>query len=150
MMEAIIWLALMVVFLVAEALTVSTVSLWFAAGALVALLVSLLGLQVWLQVVLFFVVSGVLLACLRPIVRRHFTPNLTRTNVDAIVGAKGVVIAEIDNVCAAGRIKLNGMEWSARSTDGSIIPAGTLIRVDRIEGVKAFVSPVEKRVKAEI
>ena len=149
MMEAIIWLVLMVVFLIAEAVTVATVSLWFAAGALVALLVSLLGLQVWLQVVLFLLVSGVLLACLRPMVKRHFTPKLTRTNVDAIVGTRGMVTAEIDNVCAAGQVKLNGMEWTARSTTGQIIPAGTLIRVDRVEGVKVFVSPAEKRVKVE-
>ena len=149
MMEAIIWLVLMVVFLIAEAVTVATISLWFAAGALVALLVSLLGLQVWLQVVLFLLVSGVLLACLRPMVKRHFTPKLTRTNVDAIVGTRGMVTAEIDNVCAAGQVKLNGMEWSARSTTGQIIPAGTLIRVDRVEGVKVFVSPAEKRVKVE-
>lgn len=149
MMEAIIWLVLMVVFLIAEAVTVATISLWFAAGALVALLVSLLGLQVWLQVVLFLLVSGVLLACLRPMVKRHFTPKLTRTNVDAIVGTRGMVTAEIDNVCAAGQVKLNGMEWTARSTTGQIIPAGTLIRVDRVEGVKVFVSPAEKRVKVE-
>ena len=143
-MESIIWLVLMVVFLIAEALTVATVSLWFAAGALVALLVSLLGLHVWLQVVLFLVVSGGLLACLRPMVKRHFTPKLTPTNVDAIVGTRGVVTAEVDNVCAAGQVKLNGMDWSARSTDGSIIPAGTQVKVDRIEGVKVFVSPVRK------
>ena len=149
MMEAIIWLVLMVVFLIAEAVTVATISLWFAAGALVALLVSLLGLQVWLQVVLFLLVSGVLLACLRPMVKRHFTPKLTRNNVDAIVGTRGMVTAEIDNVCAAGQVKLNGMEWTARSTTGQIIPAGTLIRVDRVEGVKVFVSPAEKRVKVE-
>ena len=149
MMEAIIWLVLMVVFLIAEAVTVATISLWFAAGALVALLVSLLGLQVWLQVVLFLLVSGVLLACLRPMVKRHFTPKLTRTNVDAIVGTRGMVTAEIDNVCAAGQVKLNGMEWTARSTTGQIIPAGTLIRVDRVEGVKVFVSPAEKRVRVE-
>ena len=148
-MEAIIWLALMVVFLIAEAMTVSMVSLWFAAGAVVALLLSLLHLQIWVQVTLFFVVSGVLLACLRPMVRRHVTPKLTRTNVDAIIGTRGVVTAEIDNVCAAGQVKVNGMEWSARSTTGEIIPEGTLIRVERIEGVKAFVTPVEKRAKIE-
>ena len=147
-MEAIIWLVLMVIFLIIEAVTVSTVSLWFAAGALVALLVSLLHLQLWLQVVLFFVVSGILLACLRPLVKRHFTPKLTPTNVDAIVGTRGMVTAEIDNVCAAGQVKLGGMDWSARSTDGSIIPAGTLIRVDRVEGVKVFVSPAQKKAPA--
>ena len=143
MMEAIIWLALMVVFLIAEALTVSMVSLWFAAGAVVALLLSLLNLQIWVQVTVFFVVSIVLLACMRPMFRRHVAPKLTPTNVDAIVGTRAVVTAEIDNVCAAGQVKVNGMEWSARSTTGEIIPEGTLIRVERIEGVKAFVTPVK-------
>ena len=150
MMEAIIWLALMVVCLVAEALTVSMITLWFAAGAVVALLLSLLNLQIWVQVTVFFVVSGVLLACLRPMVRRHVTPKITPTNVDAIIGARCVVTAEIDNVCAAGQIKLNGMEWSARSTTGEIIPEGALVRVERVEGVKLFVTPVEKRAKIEV
>ena len=149
-MEAIIWLGLMVLFLIIEASTVVTVSIWFAAGALVALLASLLKLSIGIQVVLFILVSGVLLACLRPLVRKHFTPKLTRTNVDAIIGSKGYVTAEIDNVCAAGQVKLNGMEWTARSTHGQIIPSGTLVRVDRIEGVKAFVSPVEKKEKVEV
>ena len=150
MMEAIIWLVLVVVFLVAEALTVSMVSLWFAAGAVVALLLSMLHLQVWVQVVLFFVVSGILLACLRPLVRRHVAPKIVPTNVDAIVGTKCVVTAEIDNVCAAGQVKLNGMDWSARSTTGEIIPEGALVRVERVEGVKVFVTPVERRAKIEV
>ena len=150
MMESIIWLVLMVIFLIAEALTVSMISLWFAAGAVVALLLSLLNLQIWLQVLLFFLVSGALLACLRPLVRRHVTPKLTPTNVDAIVGTRCMVTAEIDNVCAAGQVKLNGIEWSARSVTGQIIPEGTLVRVERVEGVKVFVIPVEKRVRAEV
>ena len=150
MMEAIIWLVLMVVFLIAEALTVSMITLWFAAGAVVALLLSLLHLQIWVQVVVFFVVSIVLLACMRPMFRRHVAPKITPTNVDAIVGTRAVVTAEIDNVCAAGQVKLNGMEWSARSTTGEIIPEGTLVRVERVEGVKLFVTPVEKRAKIEV
>ena len=149
-MESIIWLVLMVIFLIAEALTVSMISLWFAAGAVVALLLSLLQLQIWLQVLLFFLVSGALLACLRPLVRRHVTPKLTPTNVDAIVGTRCMVTAEIDNVCAAGQVKLNGIEWSARSVTGQIIPEGTLVRVERVEGVKVFVIPVEKRARAEV
>ena len=143
MMEAIIWLVLMVICLVVEALTVSMVTLWFAAGAVVALLLSLLHLQVWVQVVVFFVVSIVLLACMRPMFRRHVAPKLTPTNVDAIVGTRAVVTAEIDNVCAAGQVKLGGMDWSARSTTGEIIPAGTQVRVERVEGVKLFVTPVK-------
>ena len=139
----IVWLALMVVFLVAEAQTVSLISLWFASGALVALLASLLHAPVWLQVLLFFAVSASLLACLRPIARKHFTPKLSKTNVDAIIGSRGYVTADIDNVSATGSVKLGAMEWTARSTTGCIIPKGTLVQVDKIEGVKVFVTAVE-------
>ena len=142
-MNAIIWLALMIAFLFMEAATVATVSLWFAGGALVALIVSLLGAAVWLQIVLFLLVSAVLLACLRPLAKKHFTPKLTKTNVDAIVEAQGYVIADIDNLSATGTVKLGSMEWSARSTTGTVIPKGSLVKVDKIEGVKVFVTPVE-------
>ena len=140
---AITWLVLLVVFLVVEASTVTMVSLWFAAGALAALIASLLNAAVWLQATLFLVVSAITLAALRPLVRRHFTPNLTRTNVDAVVGSTGLVTADVDNVAACGQVKLGAMTWTARSTSGEKIPEGTLVRVDRIEGVKAFVTPVE-------
>ena len=142
-MEAYLWLAAMVVFLILEAGTVSLVSAWFAAGSLVALIASLCGAQFWLQTLLFAVVSVILLACLRPMVRRYFKPSLVRTNVDAMVGSKGYVTADIDNVAASGQVKLGAMEWTARSTSGEVIPAGVKIRVDRIEGVKVFVSAVE-------
>ena len=139
----IVWLVLMVVFLAVEAATVTMVSLWFAAGSLVALVASLLHAQVWLQVTLFLAVSALLLAALRPMARKHFTPKLSKTNVDAIVGSRGYVTADIDNISATGTVKLGAMEWTARSTDGSPISKGTLVKVERIEGVKAFVIPVE-------
>lgn len=148
LMETIIWLVLMVLFLLAEASTVTMVSLWFAAGALVAMVASLLGASVWLQVVLFLVVAAALLASLRNVVRKHFTPKLERTNVDAIVGSRGYVTADIDNISATGTVKLGAMEWTARSTSGEKIPAGTLVQVDRIEGVKVFVAAV--KIKAEV
>lgn len=138
-----IWLILAVLFLIIEAATVTMVSLWFAGGCLAALAVALLGGSLGLQIGTALVVSAVLLACLRPMVRKHFTPKLTKTNVDAIIGSKGYVLSEIDNVSATGKVKLGAMEWTARSTDGSVIPAGTLVQVDKIEGVKAFVSPAE-------
>ena len=144
----ILWLALMVVFLVTEAATVTMVSLWFAAGSLAALAARLLHAPVWLQVVLFLVVSALLLAALRPMARKHFTPKLSKTNVDAVVGSRGYVTADIDNVSATGTVKLGAMEWTARSTAGCAIPKGTLVQVDKIEGVKAFVTPVE--VPAEV
>lgn len=138
---AILWLVLMVVFLAAEAATVSMVSLWFAVSALVALLVALVGGPGWLQGTLFLVISAVLLALLRPLVKRYVSPRITATNVDSIIGSEGLVTAAIDNVTAAGQVKLGAMEWTARSTSGQPIPVGTLVKVDRIEGVKAYVSP---------
>lgn len=139
----IIWLVLMVIFLIAEAATVTITSLWFAAGALVALLAGVFGAPFWLQVVLFIVVSAATLMALRPMIKKHFTPKLTRTNVDAIIGTQGYVTADIDNIAATGTVKLGAMEWTARSADGSPIPKGALIKVVRIEGVKAIVSPAE-------
>lgn len=147
-METIIWLVLLVAFLILEAATVVMVSLWFAAGSLIALLASALGAPIWLQVALFLIVSAALLACLRPLVRKHFTPSLTRTNVDAVIGGTGYVTADIDNAAATGSVKLGAMEWTARATAGNRIPKGTLVKVDKIEGVKAFVSPAE--VAAEV
>lgn len=143
-----IWLGLFVAFLVVEAATVTLVSLWFAAGSLVALIAALLGAPIWLQITLFLVVSAALLACLRPMVRRFVRPGITATNVDSVVGTRGYVTATVDNESATGTVKLGGMEWTARSATGCLIPEGTLVQVERIEGVKAFVSPVE--VSAEI
>lgn len=142
--EAIIWMGLMVAFLIAEAACpFHLISIWFAAGSLVAAIVSLLGGQLWLQIALFLVVSGALLALLWPMVRKVLRPSLTKTNVDAIIGSAGIVTERIDNLNASGHVKLGAMEWTARSTNGTVIEAGTQIIVDRIEGVKAYVTPAE-------
>ena len=141
-LAAFVWLGLVILFLIAEGATVSLVSLWFAAGAVVAMFAALLGAGAWLQTGLFLVVSGALLLMLRPIVRRYLVPKITPTNVDSLVGSTGLVTEVIDNVTASGQVKLGAMEWTARSTTGENIPQGTLIRVDRIEGVKVYVTPV--------
>ena len=140
---AIVWLVLLVVFLIAEASTVTLVSLWFAAGSLIALIAGLLGAALWLQVLLFLAVSVLSLTALRPLVRKFIHPRLTATNVDSVIGSTGLVTASIENVSASGQVKLGAMEWTARSTSGAPIPEGTMVRVDRIEGVKVFVSPAE-------
>ncbi len=140
---AIIWLVLLLAFLAVEAITVTLVSLWFAAGALTALFAAALGAAQWLQVLLFLAVSAVCLTALRPLARKFFLPKLSATNVDAVIGSVGLVTASVDNVSAAGQVKLGAMEWTARSTSGAPIPAGTLVKVDRIEGVKVFVSPAD-------
>ena len=147
-MDKIIWLVLMVLFLWVETTTVTMVSLWFGAGALAALIGALCGAEVWLQIVLFFGISILLLASLRPLSKKYFTPKITRTNVDGVIGATGLVTAPIDNISATGQVKLGAMEWTARSTSGKTIEVGTLVKVDKIEGVKVFVSPVTEKVEA--
>ncbi len=139
----IIWLSLLVIFLIAEASTVMLISLWFAAGSLAALIVCLLGGSWLLQVGVALVVSNVLLLALRPLVRNYFTPKLVKTNVDSVVGTKGLVTIAVDNVKAQGQVKLGAMVWTARSSSGDVIAEGTLVTVDRVEGVKVFVTPVE-------
>lgn len=146
-MDGIIWLLVVIALLMVEAGTVSLVSLWFAAGALAALIAGLFSAPLWLQLTLFLVVSCLSLACLRPLVRKYLRPRLTKTNVDSVIGTQGYVTEDVDNLSATGKVKLSGMEWTARSANGEPIPTGTLVQVDRIEGVKAFVTTV--KVKAE-
>lgn len=141
---AIIWLGLLVVFLIVEAACpVHLVSIWFAAGSLAALAVWALHGPLWLQILLFAVVSVGLLAALWPMTKKFLNPKHTSTNLDSVIGSVGLVTAAIDNVAAAGQVKLGAMEWTARSTSGQPIPKGTQVVVDRIEGVKVFVSPVK-------
>ena len=136
-----IWMVLMVGFLIAEAACpCHLVSIWFAAGALVAGIVAICNGAVWLQVVLFLAVSIGLLIAMFPLVKKFMKPKIINTNVDSVIGTQGYVTEDIDNMDAVGQVKLGGMYWSARSASGQQIPKGTLVQVERIEGVKLFVN----------
>ena len=135
-----IWLTLVVLFLVVEACTVSLVSIWFSAGALAAVVTNLLGGALWLQLLIFLIVAAALLACLRPLFRKFIKPKMVATNVDSVIGSTGFVTEEISQ--QSGQVKLGGMYWSARSTTGEKISTGCEITVDKIEGVKVFVTQV--------
>ena len=141
-----VWFGLLVLFILVEAGTVNMVSAWFAIGALAALIVALIGAEIWLQVLVFLTVSAVALALLRPIAKKHFTPRITRTNVDAMVGKTCLCITPIDNLASTGQVKLGDVEWTARSTTGEPIPAGPQVKIDRVEGVKVYVTPVTVKV----
>ncbi len=141
----VLWAILAAVFLVLEAGTVALVSVWFAVGALAALVAAVLGAAMWLQVTVFLAVSVLLLALLWKKVRTKAIG--TKTNVDSVIGTEGYVTEPIDNVSYTGRVKLGGITWAARSTSGAPIDAGTLVRVDRVEGVKVFVSPAQVTVQ---
>lgn len=138
-----IWLGLLIVFTIVEASTVTLVSVWFIGGSLVALIASLLGAELWLQVLLFLLVSIVLLLCLRPLAKKYLTPKKIQTNSPANIGKLAVVTEDIDNLNATGAVRLSGVFWTARSVSGEPISAGTIVRICEIEGVKLFVEPAE-------
>ncbi|MBQ9267905.1 MAG: NfeD family protein [Oscillospiraceae bacterium] len=142
------WLAALVIFAVAEAVTVNLVSIWFAGGALVAMIAAGLNAPLWLQIVLFLVVSGLLLALVAPWARKASRVNSVATNADRHIGRQALVTEEINNLQESGAIRLDGVIWTARSESGEVIPAGTTITVKRIAGVKAYVEPA--KVPAEV
>lgn len=141
----ILWLGLTMLFALVEAGTVALVSVWFAAGSLCALIAAALGAGLWSRRWSFWQCPAFCLAALRPLARKYV--KKTRTNVDGLPGTEGIVTEDIHNLEAVGRVKLGAMSWAARSTSGDPIPAGTVVRVDRIEGVRAFVTPVKENVE---
>ena len=147
-MMQIMWLVLLIVFAASEAITVGLTSIWFAAGALAALVAALLGGAVWIQITLFLAVSLLCLAAVRPLAKRHLNSKVEPTNADRVIGAQAQVTEDIDNIRGRRAVIIRGMAWSARSQDGSAIPAGTMVRVLRIEGVKVFVEPISAPVPA--
>ena len=145
----IIWLILLIACLWIEISTVTLVSIWFSLGAVAALIVEWTGGGAGFQIFAFVVVSAVFLLLLRPISKRYLTPKLTKTNIDAVIGSTGMVTKEINNDLSLGQVKLGGMEWTARSATGEGIPEGTKIRVDKIEGVKVYVTPCPAEVTSK-
>ena len=140
-MMQIIWLCAVALFVVLEAVTFSSVSIWFCAGALAALVVSLIWPQaVAAQLPAFVLVSLAALFALRPLAKRLLPAKRARTNADANIGKVGQVISEIQPN-RVGRVKLEGLDWSA--TSGQVLPVGAWCRVEAIEGVKLVVSPAE-------
>ena len=132
-----LWLALIVVFAVIEGATTALTTVWFIGGA-----AALLHAELWLQITLFFAVSVVLLTALRPLVKKYLRPRTVRTNAAGNIGREAIVTEAIDNLHETGAVRLSGVEWSARSADGSPVAAGTVVRIDAIEGVKLIVTPV--------
>lgn len=142
-MDITFWIIIAVAMAFVEFTTVALVSVWFVAGALLALVSALLGAPFWLQAVIFVLVSGILLLLLRPFLRRVLPTGKTKTNVDALVGKSAIVTEPIDNLLASGTVKLDGVVWTARSANEAPIAVGTVVTVERVEGVKLLVVPVK-------
>jgi len=141
-MSPYIWLALVIAFSLLEAATTQMISIWLACGAMLALIASLFGFDLQVQMIVFVVSTLVLLFATRPLVKKFVNVKRTPTNVDAVIGKTGFVTIAIDNDKSEGQIKLQGIEWSARSASGAPIAEDMKVSVERIEGVKLFVSEV--------
>lgn len=141
----VLWSVLLILFIIAEAITVQLVSIWFAIGSLVALIANFCGANTLVQAALFVGVSFAALLLTRPLVKKFSTPKIQRTNIDRIIGERAIVTEEIDNLRAIGIVKADGNSWSARSADGSIIPAGSVVEVQKIDGVKLIVGLIQNK-----
>ena len=142
------WLIAMIVFAGVEAATpTALVSIWFALGALGALIASVVTHSFWIQLVVFLLLSCLCFALLRPLVRRYVTPRTERTNADRLIGREAVVTQQIDNISGTGQVRVGGQIWTARSENENDPPVepGVNATVLRIEGVKLIVQPVHEK-----
>lgn len=139
-----IWFGVVILAVIGEAATSSLVSIWFAGGAIAALVAALLGAQLWLQIVLFLVVSIVILAAARPLAKKYIYSRKQATNIDRLIGMTCRVTEAIDNSVGHGTVFVDGKPWSARSESDGEIAEGETVEILRIEGVKLIVRPKEK------
>ncbi len=136
---AFLWLIILVAMIIVELFTMGITTIWFAGGALFAMLAKLLGAPLWLQILVFLVVSVLSLAAVRPLAVKYWNKSRTKTNVDSMLEAEGLVQEEIDNLRATGRISVRGQDWAAKSEGDTVIPVGTTVVVVSVQGVKLVV-----------
>ena len=136
------WLILFVVFAVLELISLGLTCIWFAVGALAGCITALITDNWIIQSIVFIIVTVVVLIFLRPIAVKYINNKAEKTNVDSHIGKKVKVLEDIDNLNAKGQVSIDGMEWTARSEDGSEIKKDALVEVVAIEGVKAIVKQV--------
>lgn len=146
-MMTIVWTAAIILFGVVEAATAGLVSIWFVAGALVALIAAFVDASLVVQIILFLVVSAAALALTRPMLRKITNANAVPTNADRVLGEMAKVTETIDNENSVGAVYVDGKTWSARSTDDSIIPAGSRVYIESMQGVKLLVKKSEEKVE---
>ena len=139
----VVWLIAMIVLLVVEGVVPGLISIWFARGALAALVSALLHAPLWLQIVWFLAVSIAALALTRPLAKKYINAKTQPTNADMLIGKECVVRESIDNVLGAGAVSVDGKVWTARTENDDIkVPEGSRAVVVRIEGVKLIVKPL--------
>ena len=139
----IIWLIIFVSFLVIEAMTAGLTSIWFAGGALAAAVAAYLGGNIFLQLGLFIGISVVLLLFTRPLAVKSMKSHKEETNVNSLIGKSAVVTQGIDNLAQTGQVRINDVEWLARTEEDSVkIPAEKIVKIIKVEGVKLIVKEI--------
>lgn len=143
----IVWGVVFAVMVIAELASMQLISIWFAAGALASFIMALCGFGMGLQMFVFVVVSIVLLTVTRPLLKKFTVNRIQPTNVELDIGKTAVVIEEINNEVDTGRARLNGVDWKAVSTNGSVIPTESIVKIDNIRGAKLYVTLLEDKIK---
>ena len=138
-----VWLGVVVMAIAAEAATADLIAIWIIPSALVSLILAVIDVPLWLQVVVFLVLVAAFLVLSKTLLRKYLKkrPNEI-TNADALIGQTAIVTENLDNLAQSGAVRVNGLEWSARSVDDSIkLEKGTLVVIRRINGVKLICEP---------
>lgn len=143
-MEPVYWLILFVLLLVIEFVTMGLTTIWFAGGAVAAMVVNMLGGNIWLQCAVFLAVSFLLLLFTRPFAARYVNRGHVATNVDELIGQTAFVTEKIDNLQNTGKVQVRGQEWTARMADGcGAADIDQTVKITAIEGVKLIVKAKE-------
>ncbi|MCC8136966.1 MAG: NfeD family protein [Clostridiales bacterium] len=141
--QAFFWLALLVVLLAIEAVTLGLTTIWFAGGALVAFILAILQMDMTAQITAFCVVSVLLLVFTRPAAARWLNRGRTKTNAQSLVGETAVVTERVDDLAATGQVQVHGQYWTARTGEPSgSIEKGKNVEIKEISGVKLIVKEV--------
>lgn len=136
----IMWIALAVVFSIIEALTAQIITIWFAAGSIGSIIANVLGASPTVQLIVFVLISLLTLIIARPYLKKFTKTKVQPTNLDMCIGKDALVTEEINNTLGTGQAKIRGSVWTARSQNEAVIPEGSLVTVEAIEGVKLIVS----------
>ncbi len=138
------WLILFIVLLVIEIFTMGLTTIWFAGGALAALLMAVIGFGLLVQAVVFLAVSVILLVMTRPIAVKYFNTERQKTNAESLIGLQAVVLQDVDTLHASGLVEVNGQEWSAKTDEADgYIPKDSVVSIEGIQGVKLIVKAKE-------
>lgn len=138
-MDAIVWLVILAIMIIIEIATLGLTTIWFGIGAIGAALVSWMGYGIWVQMTVFAIMSVIAMALCRPLAVRYLNKEKEKTNIDELIGKTVIVSKKIDNDMSCGEVKVNGMEWTARSQDGRVIEEGERVTVAAVQGVKLIV-----------